>query len=243
MNKDKICFDVLTLFPEFFNDPLSTSLISRAIKKGLIDIKTHSVRDFGVGKHKQVDDRPFGGGPGMVLKPDVLANSLDGVIRNRKEHGTKLKPYVILLDPAGNLFNQEKARKLTKRKWTILVCGHYEGVDERFKQRMVDEEISVGDFVLTGGEPAALILIDAISRLIPGVLGKSESVEQESFGKIRVGKKELKLLDYPVYTHPKNFLGKKVPTVLLSGNHEEIKRWRSEKALSKTKRKRPDLMK
>ncbi|OGY26251.1 MAG: tRNA (guanosine(37)-N1)-methyltransferase TrmD [Candidatus Woykebacteria bacterium RBG_16_43_9] len=243
MAKEKLRLDVLTLFPNFFKDPLSTSLISRAIKSGILNVQTHNIRDFGVGKHKQVDDRPFGGGPGMVLKPDVLASSLKSVVDYSKEHSAKIKPYVVLLDPAGNLFSQKKARNLAGEKWLVLICGHYEGVDERFKEEFVDEEISIGDYILTGGEPAALVVIDSVSRLLPGFLGKKESALLESFNKVKVKDKNLTLLDYPVYTRPETFENKRVPDTLLTGNHKKIEQWRLDKSLEKTKQKRPDLLK
>ena len=241
MPKDPILFDILTLFPNFFSGPLSTSLTNKGIHANLIKVGVHDIRDFGSGKHRQVDDRPFGGGPGMVLKPDVLAKSLKNLVDKRSKL-VKSKPHVVLLDAAGSLLKQEKAQSLAKKSWVILICGHYEGVDERFKNAFVDEEISIGDYILTGGEPAALVVLDSVSRLIPGFLGKKESVTSESFAKVRVENKELKLLDYPVYTRPDIFAGRKVPEVLLSGNHQKIGKWRLEKSLEKTKKKRPDLL-
>jgi tRNA (guanine37-N1)-methyltransferase len=235
-------FDILTLFPDFFNSPLSTSLISKAIKKGIVEVSLHDIREDGLGRHKQVDDRPFGGGPGMVLKADVLEKSLKRSIKTAKKQGAGGKPYIILLDPTGQRLDQELARDLAKRQWLVLICGHYEGVDERFKELFVDKEVSIGDYVLSGGETAALVLIDATTRLIPGFLGKEESVLFESFSKIKLGGKEATLLDYPVYTRPEIFAGRKVPEILLTGNHTKIKKWRIEKALEKTKRNRPDLI-
>jgi len=231
--------DILTLFPGFFKSPFATSLISKAIAKKILGIRIHDIRKAGVGTHRQVDDRPFGGGPGMVLKPDVLAASLKNAAEDKTAKDT---PYVILLDPAGTPFNQEVAKKLSQRKRLVLICGHYEGVDERFKEFFVDEEISIGDYILSGGETAALVVVDAISRLIPGFLGKEESAVFESFSKHKVSGKEICLLDYPVYTRPEIFAGKKVPKTLLSGNHAAIEKWRLTAAIEKTKNKRPDLL-
>ena len=243
MPQKKIQFDILTLFPEFFESPLSTSLISKALKKGIIGINFHDIRRYGVGKRRQVDDRPFGGGPGMVLKPDVLKRSLQSVISVAPKHPEGYKPYIVSLDPAGKVYNQEKAQKLSKKGWLIFICGHYEGVDERFKELFVDEEISIGDYILGGGETAALVLIDSISRLIPGFLGEKQSLVNESFSRAKVNQKKVKLLDYPVYTRPEEFAGKKVPGILLSGDHAKINKWRLNQQIEKTKRKRPDLLK
>ena len=235
--------DILTLFPDFFKGPLSTSLIAKAVNKEILNIEIHNIREAGTGKHKQVDDRPFGGGPGMVLKPDVLAAALKNVVRKEGgKNAAEKEPYVILLDPAGTLFNQEAARALSQKRWLVLICGHYEGVDERFKELFVDLEISIGDYILGGGEPAALVVIDAISRLVPGFLGKEESAIFESFSKVKLAEKEVLLLDYPVYTRPESLSGRKVPKVLLSGNHEEIKKWRLAASIEKTKKRRPDLL-
>ena len=184
MARKSLQIDILTLFPNFFSSPLSISLIEKAIRKNILRVGIHDIRESGTGKHKQVDDRPFGGGPGMVLKPDVLADAL----KKTTEKGTKKtdhgeKPLVILLDPAGETFNQETARRLSKKNWLVLICGHYEGVDERFKQLFVDSEISIGDYVLSGGEPAALVVLDCVARLLPGFLAKEESTILESFSK------------------------------------------------------------
>ena len=199
------------------------------------------MRKSGKGVHKQVDDRPFGGGPGMVLKPDVLLDSLRKAISLGKKELKSTKPHIILLDPTGNIFKQEKAFQLSKKGWIILICGHYEGVDERFKQ-FVSEEVSIGDYVLGGGETAALVLIDAISRMVPGFLGKDESATSESFTRPSNKGESPLLLDYPAYTRPENFLGTNVPQVLLSGNHKEITKWRANKRTEKTIKKRPDLL-
>ncbi|OGY22248.1 MAG: tRNA (guanosine(37)-N1)-methyltransferase TrmD [Candidatus Woykebacteria bacterium GWB1_45_5] len=234
-------FDILTLFPDFFKGPLSSSLLGKAIEKKIVEIYLHDIRECGVGKHKQVDDRPFGGGPGMVLKPDVLKQSLEKVTRSAKKKEAK-KPHVVLLDPAGQPFNQQKAKDLAKKQWLILICGHYEGVDERFKELFVDSEVSIGDYILSGGETAALVVTETISRLVPGFLGKQESVISESFSKVKLGGKEVALLDYPAFTRPENFLNRRVPKVLLSGNHQQIEKWRLEKAIEKTRKRRPDLL-
>ena len=239
MAKEKIRFDILTLFPDYFKDPLQSSLLGKAINRNLVKIYIHNIRDFGIGKHKRVDDRPFGGGPGMVLKPDVLANALSSVIKSAPNK----KPYIVMLDPTGTPLNQEKVWQLAKKRRVTLICGHYEGVDLRFKKKYVAEEISIGDYVLSGGEPAALVVIDAISRLIPGFLNKEESAQEESFREVEIKGKKLKLLDYPVYTRPEIFEGERVPKTLLQGNHPKIKKWRLDQSLKITRSKRPDLNK
>ena len=236
-------FDLITLFPELFAPFLSVGVTRRAYESGQVDVHLWNPRDFAEGNYRRVDDRPFGGGPGMVLKPDVLERSLTSVILAAPEHLESPKPYVVLLDPTGKVFDQEKAQKLSKKKWLVLICGHYEGVDERFKELFVDEEISIGDYVLGGGETAALVLIDTISRLIPGFLGEKQSLDTESFSSVQVNRKRVKLLDYPVYTRPEEFAGKKVPMILLSGDHAKISNWRLSRQIEKTKRKRPDLLK
>lgn len=241
MTKEKFRFDILTLFPNFFNSPLNSSLLGKAIKNNLIKVKIHNIRDFGIGKHRKVDDRPFGGGPGMVLKPDVLANSLNNVVTSTTTIG--IRPHIIMLDPSGVPLNQKEAQRLSRKRHLILICGHYEGVDERFKEKYIDEEISIGDYVLSGGEPAALVIIDSVSRLIPGLLNKKESTEEESFAEVEIKGKKLKLLDYPVYTRPEIFEGQKIPETLLKGHHSKIKNWRLEQSLKRTKSKRPDLNK
>ncbi len=219
--------DVLTLFPEMFQGPLNESLLKKAQAKGLLSFNTVNIRDFTTDKHKTADDTSYGGGSGMVMKVDVVAKA----IRKNKQQTTSSK--IILLCPTGKPLDQKKVNQLAKEKHLILVCGHYEGVDERVRD-YVDEEISIGDYVLTGGEIPALVLIDAVARQIPGVVKEQESVEKDSFYN--------GLLDYPCYTRPEEFEGKKVPEVLLSGNHAEIEKWRKEQALAKTKEKRPDLL-
>ena len=219
-------FDVLTLFPEMF-DTLSQSIIGRAREKNLIDVNFINIRDFSKDKHKKVDDTPYGGGAGMVMMPDVVYNAYSSI--SNKENAK-----VIYLSPKGNVLNQEKVLELAKQEHLILLCGHYEGIDQRVIDKIVDEEISIGDYVLTGGELPAMVLIDSVSRYVEGVL-KEESIKEESFSE--------GLLEYPQYTRPENFDGVKVPEILLSGNHQEIAKWRKEKSLEITKKKRPDLLK
>ena len=220
-------FDVLTLFPEMF-EALDESIIGRAKEKKLIEINLINIRDFSKDKHKKVDDTPYGGGAGMVMMPDVVYDAYSSV--TDKENAK-----VIYLSPQGKVLNQEKVKELSKENHLILLCGHYEGIDQRVLDEIVDEEISIGDYVLTGGELPAMVLIDSVSRYVKGVL-KEESVAEESFS-------NNKLLEYPQYTRPEEFRGKKVPEVLISGHHENIKKWREEKALEVTKKKRPDLLK
>ena len=217
-------FDVLTLFPEMFSS-LNESIIGKAIEKGLIEVNLTNIRDFSKNKHKKVDDTPYGGGAGMVIRPDVVYDAYSSI----KNYDAK----VIYLSPQGSLLNQDKVKELSKEKHLILICGHYEGIDQRVLDEIVDEEISIGDYVLTGGELPAMVLIDSVSRYIEGVLNE-ESVEEESFSD--------RLLEYPQYTRPEEFRGKKVPEVLISGHHENIKKWRYEKSLEVTKKKRPDLL-
>ena len=218
-------FDVLTLFPEMFN-VLKESIIGKGIEKGLIDINLINIRDFSKDKHKKVDDTPYGGGAGMIIRPDVVYDAYLSV----KDSNAK----VIYLSPKGKKLNQEKVKELSKKDHLILLCGHYEGIDQRVLDEIVDEEISIGDYVLTGGEIPAMVLIDSVSRYIEGVINE-KSVEEESFSN--------GLLEYPQYTRPEVFLDKKVPDVLISGHHENIKKWREEESLKETKNKRPDLLK
>lgn len=229
---------VLTLFPNFFKSPLSESIIARAIKKGQARVQFHNLRNFGLGERKTVDDTPYGGSAGMVLRVDVLAKAVESV----SSRGRGNKPYVVLLDPKGARYDQKKAEKLSKKKEILLVCGHYEGVDQRFADYFCDEVVSVGDFVLTGGEAAALILIDSIVRLQAGVLGKKESLHSESFSNINIKGKNSRIFDFPSYTRPERYQGKKVPAILLSGDHAKIKQWRAQKARQLTLKFRKDLM-
>lgn len=218
-------FDILTLFPEMFS-PLKESIIGKAIEKDLIQINITNIRDFSKDKHKKVDDTPYGGGAGMVMKPDVVYDAFQSV----KTQEAK----TIYLSPKGKTLNQEKVKQLSKEEHIILLCGHYEGIDQRVLDEIVDEEISIGDYVLTGGEIPAMVVIDSVSRYVEGVLNE-ESTSEESFSQ--------DLLEYPQYTRPEEFNGKKVPEVLLSGHHENIKAWRKEQAIKITKKNRPDLLK
>lgn len=221
-------FDVLTLFPEMFVGPLKASIIGKARANGLLGINVWNIRDFALDKHRIVDDTPYGGGAGMVLKVDVLARAIEAV------RGHSTAP-VIYLSPQGQVFNQQIAAELAKQPRLVLLCGHYEEIDERVRQEWVDRELSIGDYVLTGGELPAMVVIDAIARLLPGVLGDETSSEQESF--------QDGLLDFPHYTRPASFRGLDVPEVLLSGHHELIRRWRLKEALRRTWLRRPDLLK
>ena len=218
-------FDILTLFPEMF-EGIKQSIIGKAIEKELIEINLVNIRDFSKDKHKKVDDTPYGGGAGMVMRPDVVYDAY----QSAKTDNAK----VIYLSPKGKTLNQEKVKELAKENHIILLCGHYEGIDQRVLDEIVDEEISIGDYVLTGGEIPAMVLIDSVSRYVEGVI-TSESVEEESFSN--------GLLEYPQYTRPEIFLDKKVPEILLSGHHGNIKKWREEEALKITRSKRPDLLK
>lgn len=217
-------FDVLTLFPEMF-EPLKSSIIGKAIEKKLIDINIINIRDFSEDKHKKVDDTPYGGGAGMVMKPDVIDRAYQSI------DGENAR--VIYMSPQGKPLNQKKVEILSKESHIVLLCGHYEGIDQRILDKIVDEEISIGDYVLTGGEIPAMVLIDSVSRYIDGVLNQ-DSIWEESFSN--------GLLEYPQYTRPEIFDGKSVPEILLSGHHEKIKQWRKEKSLEITKIKRPDLL-
>lgn len=216
---------IITLFPEVFEPILNSSILKRAQAKKKVSFEIINLRDFGEGKHKVVDDRPYGGGAGMVLKADVLAKALAKAGKGK----------VVLTSASGKPYKQKVAQKLSKLDHIIIVCGHYEGVDQRFIDKYIDEEVSIGDYVLTGGEIPAMVIIDSVTRLIPGVLEKPEAVENESFSD--------GLLEYPHYTRPEVFEGEKVPEVLLSGNHGEIAKWRKQKSLEKTKKVRPDLFK
>jgi tRNA (guanine37-N1)-methyltransferase len=223
-------FDVLTLFPGMFKSPLSESILKRSIEAGIISVSVTNIRDFAVGKHKQADDRPYGGGSGMVLMPEPIVAALRSVLQGSHEK----KSRVILLSPQGQRFNQAKARELAELDRLILVCGHYEGVDERIRRHYVDGDISIGDYVLTGGELAAMVIIDAVTRLVPGVLGDRDSLMEESFSR--------ELLEYPQYTRPAEFEGHRVPEILLSGHHENVERWRRKESMKTTLHKRPDLV-
>ena len=222
-------FDVLTLFPEMFNI-LNESIIGRAKEKGLINVNLINIRDFSKNKHKKVDDTPYGGGAGMVIQPDVVYDAYKSVITNNEKSE---KTRVIYMSPQGKKLDQKKVEELSKQEHLILLCGHYEGIDQRVLDSIVDEEISIGDYVLTGGELPAMVLIDSVSRYVEGVL-KDGSTTEESFSQ--------GLLEYPQYTRPEIFEGQQVPEVLRSGNHQMIDKWRREQSLKRTLEKRPDLL-
>jgi len=219
--------DAFTIFPAIVEGPLRGSLLGKAIEAGIVDVRVHDIRAFATDKHRQVDDEPYGGGPGMVLKPEPVFGAVESL-----GEGTKR---VIVLSPAGRRLDQALVRELAKEPWLVLISGRYEGVDERVVEGLPAEEVSIGDYVLSGGEIPALVVLEAVTRLIPGVVGKEESLERESF--------EDGGLDHPHYTRPSEFRGMAVPDVLLSGNHVEVERWRREAAEEKTRRNRPDLLK
>jgi tRNA (guanine37-N1)-methyltransferase len=218
--------DVLTLFPAMFAGPLDESIIKRAREAGRLDLAIHNLRDYAHDRHKTVDDRPFGGGPGMLLKPEPIFEAVESLAHE----GTR----VILLSPAGRPFNQAIARELAGLEHLLMVSGHYEGFDERVREQLADDELSIGDYVLTNGALPVMVIIDAVTRLLPGVLGDEDSAQQDSFSQ--------GLLEYPQYTRPADFRGMTVPEVLLSGNHAEIARWRAEQARLRTEERRPDLL-
>lgn len=219
---------VLTLFPEIINEPLKHSIIAKALDKDIFKIEIINIRDFATDKHRTADDYPYGGGAGMVMKPDPIFKAFDYV----KERNESFKS--IFMTPQGNVLTQKKVKTLATQENIVILCGHYEGVDERVRQTLVDEEISIGDYVLTGGELPALVLIDAVARYLPGVLGNADSLVEESFSQ--------NSLDYPQYTRPSEYRGMKVPEVLLSGHHQNIAKWRTEQAKIRTKSRRPDLL-
>ncbi|MGQ0669584.1 MAG: tRNA (guanosine(37)-N1)-methyltransferase TrmD [Actinomycetota bacterium] len=218
--------DVLTIFPGIFGSPLRESLLGKAIEAGLLDVRVHDIREFAADKHGQVDDYSFGGGPGMVMKPEPIFAAAESLGEGERR--------TILLSPAGRRLDRALVRELAAESWLVLICGRYEGVDERVVEGLPAEEVSIGDYVLSGGEVAALVLLEAVARLVPGVVGREESLSAESF--------EEGLLDHPHYTRPQEFRGMRVPDVLVSGNHAAVERWRREAALEKTGRKRPDLL-
>ena len=224
--------DIVTIFPGFFKDPLGESLIKKAQDKQLIDVRVHDLRKYTHDRHKTVDDKPFGGGPGMVMKPDPIFECVEDI--RAKHPGGR----VILLDARGERLTQKKAQDFAGRKHLILLCGHYEGIDHRVHEHLADELISIGDFVTMGGEAPSLCLIEAVVRLLPGVIGNQASLKEESFLQdVENG------LEYPQYTRPRDFRGWKVPDVLVSGNHAEMKKWRSQGSREVTKKRRPDLQK
>ena len=218
--------DVLTLFPGMFVGPLDESIIKRARKAGLLDLSIYNLRDYAHDRHKTVDDRPFGGGPGMLLKPEPIFEAVEKIARADTR--------VVLLSPAGRPFTQQLAQELAQAPDLLLISGHYEGFDERVREQLADEEVSIGDYVLTNGALPAMVIIDAVTRLLPGALGDDESAADESFSQ--------GLLEYPQYTRPAEFRGLKVPEVLLSGNHAEIAKWRAEHSRLRTQERRPDLL-
>ena len=219
--------DIITIFPGIFDSPLRESLLGRAIEAGLLDVRVHDLRDSTTDKHRQVDDESYGGGPGMVLKPEPVFAAVESLGAGDRR--------TLLLSPAGRRLDQDLARQLAAEPWLVLICGRYEGVDERVAAGLPAEEVSIGDYVVAGGEVPALVVLEAVTRLVPGVIGRRESHEQDSFG-------DAGMLDHPHYTRPAEFRGLRVPETLLSGNHAEIERWRREAALEKTRRNRPDLL-
>ncbi len=220
-------FDIITIFPQMFGSIFSGGIVKKAIEKGFVDVKVHDLRDYTTGKHKQVDDRPYGGSPGMVLKPEPLFTAIERL------KGEDSDP-VYLMSPQGSPFISRMAEQMAEIPRMIIICGRYEGVDERVIQHLVTNEVSIGDYVLTGGELAAAVIIDAVSRFIPGVVGKMESVRRDSFFS--------GIFDYPQYTRPREYKGKKVPEILFSGNHSRIEKWRRKKMLEKTWKQRPELL-
>jgi tRNA (guanine37-N1)-methyltransferase len=225
-------FDIVTIFPEFFEGPLGVGIVRKAREAGLLSVVVQDLREFTSDKHRTVDDRPFGGGAGMVLKPDPMFAAVE------KLQGQEPRGRVVLLSPSGRLFSQTEAVRLASYERVLLLCGRYEGVDERVTEGLADEELSVGDYVLSGGEPAAILVVDAVARLLPGALGNEASTTQESFSPEVAGG----LLEYPHYTRPAVFRGMAVPEILLSGHHQQVSRWRRKKSLEKTLQRRPDLL-
>jgi tRNA (guanine37-N1)-methyltransferase len=223
--------DVLTLFPEMFSGYLGQSLLKRAIEVGIVEVNVHNIRDWAQGKHKQVDDRPFGGGPGMVLRPEPVVESVEAVQGLAEEPGR-----LLLLSPQGRRLNQQIATELSENKRLILICGRYEGIDQRAIDLLAPDELSIGDYILGGGEVAAMVVIDAVVRLVPGVLGDEESNKQDSFSG------EPPMLEFPQYTRPREYRGQAVPDVLMTGNHPEIARWRQEQKIKRTRERRADLL-
>jgi tRNA (guanine37-N1)-methyltransferase len=222
-------FDVLSIFPQMFLSPLSFSLLKKAQEKGLINICLHDIRNWAQDKHKMTDDAPYGGGCGMVMKVEPVEKAIADI------KGKVQESLVVLMTPQGEIFDQQIAAQLAEKKQIVIICGRYEGIDERIRTHLVDREISIGDYILTGGELSALVLIDAVSRMVPGVLGNAESTDSESFAN--------GLLEYPQYTRPAEYKGWGVPEVLVSGNHAEIELWRKHESLRKTYKRRPDLLK
>ena len=225
-------FDILTLFPEIFQGYLGESLLKRAIQAGLIEVRLHDIRDWSKNKHNQVDDRPFGGGPGMVLMAPTVVECVEAV-----QAACEVPGHLVMLTPQGRRLDQPAVERLAAHKRLLLLCGRYEGFDERIRQILQPEEISLGDFVLNGGEVAAMAVVDAVLRFVPGVLGDEDSSASDSFSGAR------RWLEFPQYTRPREYRGLEVPEILLSGNHEEIARWRDEQSRQRTSERRPDLLK
>lgn len=223
-----IRFDILSIFPEMFHSPFDCSLLKKAREKGLVEIRLHNIRDYTEDRHRMTDDAPYGGGGGMVMKVEPVEKALQAVVQDRN------RALVVLLTPQGETFRHRIAEEMAAYEQIVLLCGHYEGFDERIRKYLADREISIGDYVLTGGELSAMVILDAVARLIPGVLGNSESVTYDSFAK--------GLLEYPHYTRPAEYRGWKVPDILLSGNHREIDLWRRRESLKRTWERRPDLL-
>jgi tRNA (guanine37-N1)-methyltransferase len=231
MNSTVMRIDVLTLFPEMFSGYLGQSLLKRAIDAAIIDIRVHNIRDWAQGKHRQVDDRPFGGGPGMVLRPEPVVDSVEGV------QGQGDKPgHLVLLTPQGRKLDQRVVEELVEHQRLVLVCGRYEGIDQRAIDLLQPDEISIGDYILGGGEVAAMVLVDAVVRLVPGVLGDEESNKQDSFSG------DPPLLEFGQYTRPREYRGLTVPEVLMSGNHPDIAKWREQQKIARTRERRSDLL-
>ncbi len=236
LRSDLMKIDVLTIFPEFFREVFDFGIIRRARVAEIVEINIHDIREYTLDKHRKVDDRPFGGGDGMVLTPEPIFRAIENLTGTSEKENYPEKTRVVLLTPQGKVFKQAIAKEFAdEADHLILICGRYEGIDERVNERLVTDEISIGDYVLSGGEPAAIIVVDAITRLLPNALGSETSAENDSFSS--------GILDYPHYTQPREFRGMKVPDILLSGNHAEIEKWRQEKALEKTRKVRKDLLK
>jgi len=230
---ETVRIDVVTLFPEYFESPLRVSILKRAQETGRVQIEVYSLRAFGLGRHRVTDDTPYGGGGGMVMRPEPIFDAVEHILSDAPPDAREEIP-IILLDPAGRRFTQEMAWELSRYPRLVLICGHYEGVDERVREHLVTDEISIGDFILTGGEPAALVIIDAVVRLLPGVLGDPEAPRHDSFAE--------SLLEHPHYTRPAVYRGWEVPEILRSGHHAAIARWRRMQSLRRTWERRPDLL-
>jgi tRNA (guanine37-N1)-methyltransferase len=227
--------DIVTIFPRMVEAGVAEGIVARAIARGIIDVRVHDLRDFTTDRHRVVDDVPFGGGPGMVMKPEPLFAAVEAIVGEGRGGETGHAPRVVLTSPDGDLLTHEVARRLSAAEHIVVLCGRYEGVDERVREHLATETLSIGDYVLSGGELPALVIVDAVARFVPGVVGDAASVEGDTFS--------AGLLDYPQYTRPADFRGHAVPPVLLSGHHAEIEKWRREQAIERTRRHRPDLLK